>query len=495
MDIITHILSSDFNSANQSQNTPKFVRLTEYLKNIIEQYQLLEGTHLPSTRNLSGHLSVSRSTVIKAYELLIIEGFVEAKKGSGYKILPRQEKNITAKDKVNPQVKYPKISKSGVSFQHNVHLINTTSDKYIAFRPGLPPLDIFPVNQWKKLSNLYWRNIKASSLTYSNSSGIKNLKKNIANYLYLMRGIKCDYEQIIIVSGSLQSLYLLGTALLDRGNAVVMENPTFPNVHSIFRSLEADINAFPVDSEGICLPESNEAFTPKIIHVTPSNHYPTGVKMTKKRKQEVIDWAKQNETIIIENDYDHEVSNWGLKDPTIFEMDNDNRTVYLGTFNRLLHPSIRLGYMVVPYYLLDVITALQKHSHRFVSPYNQIVMSQFIEKNYLFNHIKNVIEVADERKELFTRLVSNNIHESFKLNESATRSLHLLASVPQSYHDKELVDELTQHQLIAHQYSKCFINDEQNGLILGYSAVRKHLMTKKILEMVRTYNDFAQRHL
>ncbi|RNL82073.1 PLP-dependent aminotransferase family protein [Sinomicrobium pectinilyticum] len=493
LDLLTRKILGELVLNAYRRDLSLYLRISEYLKNKILQREIPEGASLPSTRVLAEYLKVSRSTAIKAYDILLLEGLIEVRHGARYRVKKNMQDDVLPDHKVPADVTYPEISEKGRAFKENVHLINTTSEEAIAFRPGLPPLDIFPVNQWKKLSNYYWRTIKASSLSYSNSSGVEVLKRNLAGYLNMMRGIRCDYEQIIIVSGSLQSLYLLGNALMDRGDTMVMENPTFPNVHSIFRSLEANIIAASIDREGICIPQADEVSArPKLIHITPSGHYPTGVKMSPQRKSDLLRWASENGSIIIENDYEHEISNWGLKDPSVFSMDTEQRTVYLGTFNRLLHPSIRLGYMVVPYYLLDTIKALQNHSHRFVSPSNQVVMNQFIEKNYLYHHIKNVIEVAEERKALFSGIVRNEFHPSFQLADSPARSLHLLGNFELPVSDQPLIRRFKERHLIAHAYSKCFISGQQNGLILGYAAVRKPLIPKKLSEMASIYNKMIK---
>src|SRR5690606_23175472 len=326
---------------------------------------------------------------------------------------------------------------------------------------------IFPVHQWMKLLNVYWRNVRASSLNYANVSGLKSLKHQIAEYLYVMRGVVCDPEQVIIVSGSVQSLFLIGSSLINPGDAVVMEDPTFPNVHAIFKSLNADLHALPLDTEGLDLGRLPANLHAKIIHLTPSNHYPTGTRMSLQRKMDILAWAKEKGAVVIENDYDHEVSNWGLKEPSLYELDKDNRTVYLGTFNRLLHPSIRLGYMVVPYYLLDVVKAFQKHSHRFVSPSNQVVMSEFIRKNYLLNHIKNVVEVNAERADIFKVYLREHMDDSWACVESGTNSLHTLYRFTETgLEDTAVVKAFREKHIVAHSYQRCFVTTPPvHGLI------------------------------
>ena len=408
-DIVVEIFLNQFDLNKYSSSLSKYVKICEFIKEKIESEVIPNQTQLPSTRVLAKKINVSRSTINQAYELLILEGFIEAKRGSGYWVIDRSD--IKSERPENEHSNYPEISEKGKAFFKNVNLIHSTNEKFIAFRPGLPPLDIFPVNQWKKLTNLYWRNIKSSSLSFTDSSGVDHLKKNIAYYLKLIRGIQCSHEQIIIVSGSLQSLYLIGNSLINNGDRMVMENPTFPNVHSIFRSLQANIDAVPIDDEGIRVDQIKTDQKPKLIHITPSNHYPYGVKMSKKRKLDLLKYASKNESIIIENDYDHEISNWKSKDPSLFNLDQEQRTVFLGTFNRLLHQSVRLGYMVVPHYLLETIKALQKHSHRFVSPSNQVVMSRFIEKNHLFHH-KSILQKLNSHNRLFLKCINNSLFGS-----------------------------------------------------------------------------------
>lgn len=494
LDLILDSIESEFYFSTEKSALSKYFQLSNFIKKKIQQKDFPAHFLLPPTRTLANTLHISRSTVNNAYEQLQLEGFIAAKQGSGYTILDRNSSS-KMEEKLLDASYYPEISKRGKLFSKNVSLIHSTSEKFVAFRPGLPPLDVFPVNQWKKISNLYWQHIKYSSLSFSDSSGIEALKKNIANYLNLVRGIKCDHEQVIIVSGSLQSLYLIGNALLNPKDTMVMENPTFPNVQSIFKSLDANIKSVSVDEDGLNIKELklSEGENPKLIHLTPSNHYPTGVQMSLERKKEILEWANKYKAVIIENDYDHEISNWKIRNPSIFSLDQEQRTVFLGTFNRLLHQSVRLGYMVVPHFLLDVVKALQKHSHRFVSPSNQLVMSQFIEKKYLFNHIKNVVEIAEERKEIFVENFRKYMHPSIEMKNSQARSLHILTEMTgHEITDKKVTEALSKINITAHHYSKCFVDQSKQGLIFGYSCVKRPSMIKKIQQTAEVYNALVR---
>jgi len=474
---------------NKNEKRLYFI-LYAVLKDAISDLDIPENTNLPPTRQLAEALNLSRSTVLKAYDLLLLEGYTESQVGSGHRVKFQEKSPISL-----PLIKgkrYPELSKLGKSFLKNEKLINSTDDKSVAFRPGLPPLDIFPVNQWKNLTNLYWRHIKSSALTYSAASGNEQLKENIASYLNLSRGLKCESQQVIIVSGSLQSLYLAGSVLLNPKDAVVMEDPTFPNVLSIFKSLDAKIYGVPIDENGIQVTKI-KATAPKLIHVTPSGHYPSGVEMSFDRKIDLLAYANKNNSYIIENDFEHEISNYKNASPSLFNLDNHGRTLFMGTFNRLLHPSIRLGYMVVPHPLFEPIQALMKHSHRFVPPSIQIVLNQFIEKKYLYTHIKNVATIAEKRKKLFIELFESYFSESLMLINKSASSLHLLAEFKQGKVNENIIKEFAKSNILVHSYSKCFIGkNKKEGLIFGYSSVSEMKMKRKMTQMERIYQEMKE---
>jgi len=476
------------NSKNNSHGL--YEQIFKLFKDAIINNDIPLNSSLPSTRAMAAELKVSRSTVVKVYELLMFEGYIESFVGSGYKIKGIIADTAISKPLIIDKCCYPDLSETGKSFMKTVTLMNSTDEVSIAFRPGLPPLDIFPVNQWKNLTNNYWRYVKSSALSYSASSGTEQLKKSLANYLNLSRKIKCDPRQIIIVAGSLQSLYIIGNVVINPGDTVVMENPTFPNVHSIFKGLQANIQSISIDKQGIKVSDMTkpECMNTKLIHTVPSCHYPTGQRMSLERRLELLKWANIHKTIIIENDYEHEVNNYKDFIPSLYSLDTEQRTVFLGTFNRLLHPSIRVGYMVVPYYLLDPVEALLKHSHRFVPSSIQVVLSQFIEKYYLYNHIKNVIEIAEERKKIFFNTFENCFGESLMLNACPTHSLHTLAELPIEIKDTELSAFFAKNNIITHAYSKCFVDQNiKQGLIMGFTPVKTPIIKQKIVQMEKLY--------
>lgn len=485
--IVLKLIRTHVQAATAQPQRRIYLTLYEQLKAMIEAGILPEGSVMPPTRLLCEELGLARSTVVKSYNLLTENHLLRSRQGSGYVVVRAPRK---AADKPPAPESYPAISQFGQAFLHNIHTLTHTNSEGLAFTPGLPPVDVFPVGQWQKLTNTYWRTIKSQDLNYSISSGIDTLKESIANYLRLSRRLHCDPSHIIIVSGSLQSLFLLGSVLVDPGNAVAVENPTFPNVISIFSSLRADIQTLGADAEGTLVPEAGQGYPPKIVHVTPSNLYPLGGTMSVARRRQLLQWASDHDALIIENDYEHEINNWYQPTEAIFSLDRQQRTIYLGTFNRLLHPSIRLGYMVLPPYLLPAIKALQMHSHRFVPQSIQVVMTDFINQYIIYRHVRHVIQEAEDRKAHFLQQFARHFGGSLHIRLSETPSFHLVAEMADVL-DAPLVQALEARGIVTHGLSHCYIGEAQRqGLILGYSGVNNSFASAALARMAAVYKGF-----
>lgn len=457
----------------------------EVIRDLIENENLPEGYLMPPSRILAEQLGLSRSTLMKTYGLLTQNQFIESRQGSGTRV---QKRSVIPEQRSDFSQQYPGLSGFGKSFLENADHLIPSSGNTLAFTPGLPPVDIFPIGQWQKLTNEYWRNIRSADLNYSISSGLDSLKQSLCQYLRLSRRMICDPEQVVVVSGSLQSLFLLGSVLVENGDPVILENPTFPNVASIFRSLRAKIltvegSGDGMDTDSLDLHSGKGA---KVVHCTPSSQYPIGGKMSLEKRLKLIRWAEENSAFIIENDYEHEINNWQDHRDSIFSLDSGNRTVFLGTFNRILHPSIRLGYMILPPALIPAVKALQMHSHRFVPQSLQVVMTHFIDRNLIYRHVRRVIEEATERKKQFSEQFLKNFPDSeFSICSSASGGFHLLVDLPSKIQqDMKLVQMLAKKQISVHSLSQCYLGSQvRNGLIVGYSCVGKAIMAQNIQRM------------
>jgi GntR family transcriptional regulator/MocR family aminotransferase len=460
---------------NSKADLPLYLRLYYIIKDAITKRIIPENIKIPSSRILANDLKVSRSTILKTYELLLLEKYIVSKIGSGYTTASTIYDSEILEKPTNTGSMYPAISKKAISFQKNKPVLTDNfSMKNIAFRPGLPPLDLFPVEKWSALSKIYWKECTPSILSNNPTEGLESLRQSVAEYLKLNRNIDCDYQQIFIVQGTIHSLYLIGNVLLDKHDKIVMENPTYPRAYKLFKSLKASIIPCSVDSEGININSVHDKNV-KLIITTPSNQFPLSIKMSLNRRLELLEWASKQNSLIIEEDHDHEFCNLVNPIPSIFSLDQEGRVIYQGTFNKLLHPSLGISYVVVPKYLINPMKSISDQSTRFISPSNQEIMHQFIKKDYLNQHIRNVMKIAGERRKLFIK----QTHNSLEIDESF-EGLHLIGKVKSGMSDKTAFELLLKSDVAAYPLSNYYITKEKKeGLVIGYSSVNNKVMIEK----------------
>lgn len=466
---------------DSKEDLPLYMRIYYIIKDAITKRVIPENIKIPSSRILANDLKVSRSTIMKAYEMLLLEKYIVSKIGSGCTTANTVYESKILKKPTNYSAIYPAISKKGISFQKNKPILTDSfSMKNIAFRPGLPPLDLFPVEKWSALSKTYWKECTPSILSNNPTEGLESLRHSIAEYLKLNRNIDCDYKQIFIVQGTIHSLYLIGNVLLDKYDKIVMENPTYPRAYKLFKSLKASIIPCSIDSEGININSIHDKNV-KLIITTPSNQFPLSIKMSLSRRLELLDWASKQNSLIVESDHDHEFCNLVNPISSIFSLDQESRVIYQGTFNKLLHPSLGISYIIVPKYLINPMKAISDQSIRFISPSNQEIMHQFIKKDYLNQHIRNVMKIAAERRSLFIK----QTHNSLEIDESF-QGLHLIGKVKSGISDKIAFELLIKADVAAYPLSNYYITKEKKeGLVIGYSSVN----TKVIIEKTKIINS------
>lgn len=474
-------------------NKSVYYNLYHAFKNAIIDREIPDNFKLPPSRVLAKDLNMSRSTVIKAYELLVLEKLIISRQGSGYYTSKFQE-DLNVKDGVKLQKKepkvYPKISKLGKSFIQNSEFnIGENYSGSVSFRPGLPPLDMFPTTIWQKLTNEYWKSIRYSELSYSDSLGIGLLRTNIAKYLKIYRNITCDPNQIVITTGSLHSLSLISRAILDIKDSVVLENPTYKKAYNLFKSLKANTYTADLSNDDFNI-SSLDDIESKLLYVIPSNQYPSGKRMSLNRRNELLDFAAKKNILIIEDDYDHEFSNWDKPISSIFSLDINESVVYLGTFNKLLHPSLRLGYMIIPKFLISTITAISKQTFRFVSPSLQNVMAEFISNDYLNKHLRKTIKISNQRKLVFINHFETLFKGEIKLETNNT-GLHIIGILKDHIKDFEFCNYLMENNITTFPLSSYYVSENtRNGLVMGYCSVNITRMKKKLDKMYMLYMEY-----
>jgi GntR family transcriptional regulator/MocR family aminotransferase len=379
---------------------PKFRQVQDQLRMAILRGHLRAGTRLPASRILAQELGLSRQTLVRVLENLRAEGFLEARQGAGTFVsaaLPAQlpKPRFTPVEGDAP----PRLSRIGALSRGVSAEIGQMEQK--PFLPNQPALDRFPFAVWRKCWNAVTRGGRAA-MGYGDVAGELMLRQRIAEYLALHRRDSCDPEQIVITPGGHAAFTLAALALADPGDGIWFEDPGPVTTSNLFRTLGLRLCPVDVDTDGMDIagamaqhPDARLAF------VMPSRHHPLGVTLSLPRRLVLLEWARANETWIIEDDYDSEFRYDGAPLPSMRSVDSHDRVIYVGSFSKALYPGIRVGYLVLPPQLVGAFRNLSALIHRSVPVETQLALAEFIGGGHFASHLRRMRSLYAERRETF----------------------------------------------------------------------------------------------
>lgn len=343
------------------------------------------GGKLPSTRKLANELSISRNTVIAAYEQLVAEGYLESRKGSGFYVtvhLP--DHYLHTSSEIMPQSAAEPIS----AFEINK-----------PFAPGVPDLAQFPIDKWQRM--LLRHGNRISLMGNQNVQGSLALRQALAEYLASSRSVACNASRIIITSGAQQALYIATSAILGVGDKVLMEQPGYAQMSKVLKLKQVDVESLIVkENVGFDLLQVEESAA-KALYVTPSNQYPMGTTLNSEQRLNLIHWANLQQRWIIEDDYDSEfqfahrpyTSLQGLAS----EMSSEDRVLYVGSFSKVMFNGLRLGYLVVPESLVATCLQIKDATSGDTATHGQEALADFISEGHLLRHIRKMRKLYHQK--------------------------------------------------------------------------------------------------
>lgn len=381
---------------DRTAGAPLFRQLYEQVKAAILRGAITPGMQLPPTRALCELLSVSRQTVLNAYDQLTAEGYLSGSVGKGTFVsvdLP-----ITRARAKPPGALLRPLSARGMAFHDAMGPTTYHQGPLRAFRVGMPGIDLFPFDQWSRLEARRWRK-PDHHMGYGDPAGYGPLRELLCVYLKASRGVNCVPEQIIITSGSQQALFLLSTMLLAPGDAAWVESPGYRGASAPLEAGGARVFPVPVDGEGLDV-AYGAAHCPqaRLVYVTPSHQLPLGVTMSLQRRLALLAWAAANKAWVIEDDYDSEYRYTGPPLASLQGLDRADSTIYVGTLSKVLFPGLRLGYMVAPPALVDPLVRAKAVTDKHTAIVPQMVLADFIAGGHFARHIKRVREANGERR-------------------------------------------------------------------------------------------------
>ncbi len=429
---------------------PLHRQIYDEVRRAILSGRLAKGKRVPSTREMAKMLGVSRATVTLAFEYLLSEGYFQTYKGSGTYVSKHLPDELTyvseelaeeahhlaeeAFEQIGSSGAFPapetsgafpviepaltpapegqkrrrgrKLSLYGMSLRSRDWLGFPDDEPEIQFAFGRPDLDEFPMRVWNQLMNKRCRQRKLDLLDCpTKAAGYEPLRKAISRYIARARAVICDPEQVIIVNGSQQALDLVNRVLVDPGDLVGIEEPGYIGAQKAFQAQGARLIPAYVDKNGVRVDYlkarlGKDGDKLKVLYVTPSHQYPTGVVMSLPRRLELLTWAKREGTIIVEDDYDSEYRYSGKPMPALAGIDDGGTVIYVGTFSKVLLPALRLGYLVVPKDLVGVFSRAKWLADRHSSLLQQQVLADFILQGHLSKHVRRMRAIYQERRKL-----------------------------------------------------------------------------------------------
>src|SRR5438270_11977869 len=435
------------------------------------------SSRLPSSRALAADLGISRLTVNLAFEKLHAEGYLRSRIGSGTFVAdslpeiflsprrPKTELLIEHPARLSDRVRNIPDKRVGKQFDYGI-----AGPPGVSFVPAVAALDEFPIEVWERLRAQVLAKKGAHLLQYASSRGDPDLRKAIAAYLCDYRGARCHPGQIIVTAGTQQAMMISAMGLVNRGEVAWIEDPGFYQARRAFGFAGATVVPRPVDREGITIARPSKQRSPKIIYVTPSHQFPLGMTMGLARRTALIDFARERDAYIFEDDHNSEFRYTGPPLPCLQGLDNSGRVIYAGTMSKILYPSLRLGYILAPEQLVEPMIKIRAVMDQHSPAIDQATLARFLTEGFFLSHIKRMRKLYSDRRDFFIEQFNKLLGKYFSL-KIPEAGLHFVAWVRQKEHMPLITRVCTDIGIRPSPLSSCFMKVEpEAALTFGFAA-------------------------
>ncbi|MCX8522200.1 MAG: PLP-dependent aminotransferase family protein [Rhodoferax sp.] len=463
--MLSELLLTEMARLCQQDNMPLHRQLYEALRRSMLDGKLAAGDRLPSSRNLTQDLKLSRNTVVAALNQLSVEGYLQSRVGSGTYVndsLPRAK----------PRTRQARSSSRTDSLSQRGQALSScycaTQLEVQPFTPGPADFSAFPVQLWQRLQNKHWRMTYPEMLDYSYSGGHAPLRRAVADYLRVFRSVPLEVEQVIITSGTQQSLELCAQLLGDHGDTVWLEDPAYWGAIKAFMVTGLRPHPVAVDQHGMAPTADDEHHTPRLIYTTPSHQYPTGAVMTLARRQQLLGIANSHNAWILEDDYDSEFRFSGPPLSSLAGLDQEQRVLYMGSFSKVLYPGLKLGYLVVPRPLVSAFKQAHYDINRPGQMPLQAALAEFIELGHFANSLRRARHSYAERRHCLLQALEPCLGQQARIS-GAEQGLHLCLRLSDTVDDQDLALRIGEQGMTVRALSAyCLSRTDAKGLVIGY---------------------------
>jgi GntR family transcriptional regulator / MocR family aminotransferase len=456
---------------DRTKRIPLQTQISSNLKRLVHSGVLRPGKAVPSSRELARELQISRNTVLQAYDQLVGEGYLETS--------PRRGLFVS-------QLLGHRNLRNAVS---GVALLETRNftDKGLfrktgppaPFRPCQPDVRLFPLQVWNRARTQALRRHGATLLQYQSHHplGLPELRLSLAGYLQASRGVRCDWRQIAITTGSQQALFLLATLLLKPGDCIAMEDPGYLGARLAWQHVGAEICPVRVDSAGMNL-DGQQELSPKFVYTTPSRQFPVGSCLSLPRRLRLVEFAARKKAWIVEDDYDSEFRYSHAPLPSLQSLDSSQRVIYLGSASKSVFPSLRIGYVVLPDALVEKFAQLRAAVDEHGPLIDQGTLAEFIESGAFYRHIRRSRREYAKRLEVFLDCAAKfDLPASFPYTDGG---MNLTGFLSGSTRDEDCSMKLRKKGLEIPALSRYALRATPPGLLFGFTAFEPGMICKSI---------------
>lgn len=471
---------------------PIRVQLYHWFREAILSGRLRPGARLPATRHLARTLRIARQTIVDAYDQLTAEGYISGRRGSGTCVCAVSDDLLRA----YRQASRPR-SRRGRNLSHRGTILAGVPALPAwlrgwtprPFRIGVPALDAFPFDVWRRLAARRSRRPPRDLTAYGEPAGYPPLRKAIAAYVAATRAAHCTPEQVLIVEGSQQALDLAARVLLDPKDAVWFEEPGYWGARRAFHAAQARLVPVPVDDGGLNVDAGiARCRAARLAYVTPSHQYPLGATMSLERRLALLNWARRADAWIFEDDYDSEYRYTGPPITALQGLDDEGRVVYVGTFSKVLFPALRLGYMIVPEDVVDAFVTARALAGQHSPSLAQAVLTDFIEEGHFARHVRRMRKLYAERQEILRTTVAAVLGSALEVPPSDT-GMHVIGWLPPGIGDRALSQRAAAEGVHAAPLSAFYLEScPRGGLLLGYAGYTPREITEGVRRLARLFD-------
>ena len=450
---------------------PLHRQLYAWLREAIRSGRLAGGTAVPPSRRLAETLQLGRNTVLAAYEQLLAEGYLVTRQGAGTFVADLFTKTVPS-DAAQPASRVG-LSSRGQALASRANLPQGLTG---AFAPGVPEIQRFPHTVWQTLLHRHRRTALEAWHAYTAEGGLPALREALCEYLFLSRGVRTTPERVLIVQGAQQGLDLAARLLADAGDPVWMEDPGYAGAHAAFAGAGLNLVPVAVDEQGLNPAAAPAGPTPRLIYLTPSHQYPTGVVMPLARRLALLDYARTHGCWLIEDDYDSEFRYASAPLSSLQGLAEDGPVIYVGTFSKVMFPALRLGYMVLPEGLVAAFRSCNMRFYRESDYAVQAALAAFITQGHLARHVRRMRELYPIRQGLLREVLQRRLGDALVLS-SGEAGLHLLAHLPQGVDERALSAAGAAQRLWLRPLGRHRLGEASGaGLVLGYAGVEERAL-------------------